>query len=230
MDTIIRAALVADHARPLARVARVAASTGQVAVPALPAVPDVHAEAAQILDAARLDAQQLAMAIHEEARERGYAQGLQDGATAGRAAFDAEVARLGAIIAAVTAAKAAVLAGAEDAMVDLAFGALCAILGEQAATRAAVARLVAEHGAARANREQVIVRLHPEDLALLLAGGGDDAALFTRTCRADADIVLGGCMVDSGSGTLDARLETQLARLRATLLAVRAERTGEAPQ
>jgi flagellar biosynthesis/type III secretory pathway protein FliH len=39
---------------------------------------------------------------------------------------------------------------------------------------------------------------------------------------ADKSIDLGGCVVETDGGTLDARLVTQVDRLRATLLAARA--------
>jgi flagellar assembly protein FliH len=69
-------------------------------------------------------------------------------------------------------------------------------------------------------REQLVVRLHPDDVALL-KGDADGGAL-----RIDADpaVALGGCMIDGPAGSLDARFETQLEALGAVLKSVRAQR------
>lgn len=234
MDTIIHAARLSTLVRQLQRPPRRAAATplpdsaiGPIA--AVEAVTDAgtlidaRAQAELILQAARAEAEEVAAALRLDAEQRGYADGLARGVADGCAPLQQQAVRLSALADALVHAKAAVLADAEDAMVDLAFAALCSILGEQAGSRDGVVRMVSHHSAQRRDREQVTVRLHPDDFALLQA---DDAAL-AGGCRADPTIELGGCIVDSSTGSLDARLETQLTRLRETLLTVRAERAHQ---
>ncbi len=167
----------------------------------------------------------------DSAAQRGHAQGLAQGADAARAQAEAQLERVNALVRALQQARQALLAGQEDLLVEIAFTAVCRVFGEQAAGAAGVAAMVQQMvGAARAP-EQLCVRLHPADLALLtgpdgLAGHGLDPAL---ALRADAGIALGGCLVDGPRGTLDARLEWQVEQLRQALLATRRQRaTAEA--
>lgn len=226
MDAIIRAAALSGVAHRLERGVRPPAE------PAPPAAAEAQAreqeqslltaQAEMILEAARAEAELAAAALRAEAELRGYEEGLARGEEAGRAPLDVQREHFAALAAGLVRAKAAVLADAEDAMIELAFAAVCKLVGEHAASAAGVAAMVRQHSARRHEREQVVVRLHPDDFALLQ--GGDDG--LADHCRADAGIELGGCIVDSGSGSLDARLETQLTRLRDTLLTVRAERAA----
>jgi flagellar assembly protein FliH len=157
--------------------------------------------------------------LRAEAERRGYAVGHEKGEADARRQLQAQIERFQGLAAQLAQARAAVLADAEDGVVELAFAALCRILGEQAASRAGVQSMVARCAADVREREQVGIRLHPDDVALL----GDATGHPTRFSP-DPGIVLGGCIVDSSTGALDARLETQLARLAETLLAVRAAR------
>jgi len=159
--------------------------------------------------------------LRAEAERRGYAVGHEKGEAEARRLLQAQIDRFQGLAAQLAQARTAVLAEAEDGIVELAFAALCRILGEQAASRDGVRAMVAHCAADVREREQVGIRLHPDDVALL----GDVAGQPVRV-SADPGIVLGGCIVDSAKGTLDARLDIQLARLAETLLAVRAARRG----
>ncbi|NIA55042.1 hypothetical protein HAV22_15505 [Massilia sp. TW-1] len=159
--------------------------------------------------------------LRAEAERRGYAVGHEKGEADARRQLQAQIDRFQGLAAQLVQARATVLADAEDGIVELAFAALCRILGEQAASRDGVHAMVARCAADVREREQVGIRLHPDDVALLGDGAGHHARI-----SADPGIVLGGCIVDSSTGALDARLEIQLARLAETLLAVRAARRG----
>jgi flagellar assembly protein FliH len=105
-------------------------------------------------------------------------------------------------------------------MVDIVFAAICRILGDHGATREAVQGVVRAAVAAMREREQLVVRLHPDDAALLKeeVDGG------TMRISGDPTVVLGGCIIESQGGSLDARFETQLEALGAALKNVRASR------
>ncbi len=118
------------------------------------------------------------------------------------------------------------LRAAEDDMVALSHAVICRILGERALTRDAVVEAV--HAAVGQFADALgsgllAIHVHPQDLALLEA----DPALaewLGRLCagpipwRPDETVQLGGCIVHTSQGGLDARLETQLAALQALLL------------
>ncbi len=111
------------------------------------------------------------------------------------------------------AALAARLETLETDAIELAFEAVCRLMGESRGDRAAVSGLVLQAmGQLRAGT-LLRVRLHPDDLDAL---EGD--ALIARhpavQWQADTKVALGGCMLDTESGTLDARLDRQLKQLR----------------
>jgi flagellar assembly protein FliH len=223
-------ASVAPPATVAAPAAPAATSVPPAAVPTTaPAAPAARAQQAPVptavtaaqQEAERRKVQAELAELRAEAERRGYAVGQEKGEADARRLLQAQIDRFQGLAAQLAQARAAVLADAEDGVVELAFAALCRILGEQAASRDGVHAMVARCAADVREREQVGIRLHPDDVALL----GDVAGHHARF-SADPGIVLGGCIVDSSTGALDARLEIQLARLAETLLAVRAARRG----
>jgi len=78
-------------------------------------------------------------------------------------------------------------------------------------------------------RNVLAVRLHPEDAARLAAL--PMAEILTQAeiqIRHDADLTPGGCIVETGFGKLDARVETRLAEMAAVLLGTDARTDIEA--
>lgn len=175
------------------------------------------------IDALRAAAQKAAVELtdaYSDAERRGYEAGEKKGRQAAADAMRAEVDRVKALAGTIDGALGALTDKAEDAMVDIVFTAVCRILGEQGATRAAIQDVVRAAIAATREREQLVVRLHPDDAALL-KGDADDGGLRVS---ADPAVALGGCIVDGPGGSLDARFETQLEALGAALKGVRARR------
>jgi flagellar assembly protein FliH len=201
-----------------------AQAADQVPPPAAGTAPAQPAPApAALQEAARLKVEAELAELRAEAERRGYAAGHEKGEADARRELQSRIERFQGMAEQLAEARAGVLAEAEDGVVELAFAALCRILGEQAASREGVLAMVARCTAGAREREQVGVRLHPDDFALL-----GEATAHQARFSPDPGIALGGCIVDSSTGALDARLETQLARLAETLLAVRAaRRSGE---
>jgi flagellar assembly protein FliH len=71
-------------------------------------------------------------------------------------------------------------------------------------------------------RERLVVRVSPRDHKLFagenIAPKNGDAGSIELV--ADERVELGGCLIETSSGTLDGRLETQLQRLCDTLASV----------
>lgn len=137
------------------------------------------------------------------------------------------------------------LQGAEDEMLDVVFEAVCRIVGEQAVSREGARAMLGKTLQSWHGRHPLSVHLHPEDVALLrgdadgaqaLASRGFDAERQSLRWVADADVRMGGCLLRSSEGALDARLEQQLEALAVRLAETRAARrqgatevpTGEA--
>jgi flagellar assembly protein FliH len=178
------------------------------------------------IDALRTAAQQAAIELtdaYTDAEQRGYAAGEKKGQEAAAAAMREQIERITSLAEEFDAALRKRTESEEDVIVDIVFTAVCRILGERGATREAVQGAVRAAVAATREREQLVVRLHPDDAALL-QDAADGAAL---RLSADPAVVLGGCIVDGPGGSLDARFETQLEALGAALEAVRASRLAE---
>ncbi len=164
----------------------------------------------------------------EAARELGRQRGLQEGRAAGREesqqAFAAELARVRSISGRLSDALASGIGGLEDIAVAIAFEAICKVLGEAAVTQEGVRAQVRQAAAHAKNKEHVVVRLNAADLSALREAGALNSTLppdKAVSWVADDSIELGGCVVETDGGGLDARLETQLERMRAALLAAR---------
>jgi flagellar assembly protein FliH len=167
-----------------------------------------------------------------QAFEEGRLAGAKQGESAGRAAALAEysqrIERLDAVLAELTDEVPRRLEACEEDVVALAFAAVCKIVGRAAITpKGARGAVLAALDQLR-TRPLVALRVHPNDLALLR---GDDriadmialhGAAQGLEWRADERVKLGGCVLETAGGTLDARLETQLDSLRASLVKARA--------
>jgi flagellar assembly protein FliH len=176
----------------------------------------------------------------ERGREDGRAQGLTEGREAGRqqaerdarAAHDAAEARLGRLdelLQGVSAELARRLEAAEDDMIALCHAAICRILGEEIVARDGAAQLVRQAvreggfvGAA-SRLGQLAIHVHPTDCAALEGNAMLAAWLHQHSAAGvirwvpDEQVKLGGCLVRSGEGTVDARLETQMTALQRML-------------
>lgn len=186
--------------------------------------PDVKALVEQarqsVLEQFKADAEK----ARELGRQRGLQEGRQSGAEESRKAFAAELARLRSIADSLNHALETQIQGVEEIAVSIAFEAMCRVLGDSAVTREGITAIVRQAASHAVNTEKVVARLHPGDLSFLRDAGGLDPSLSSGMAVswvADESVVLGGCILETEHGELDARLETQMDRLRTTLLAAR---------
>jgi flagellar assembly protein FliH len=135
--------------------------------------------------------------------------------------------RLACIAAHAQAALAEVVWAAQDESVALSYETLCGMLGASAvqpgAIRAQVAHLLAQHGA-----PEVVLHVHPQDAELLRGG----VPAVAERIVADPEVALGGCILRTAAGALDARLDAMLEACKTVLrearaYAVQQHRSGE---
>jgi flagellar biosynthesis/type III secretory pathway protein FliH len=193
-----------ERSSDLARVIR-ADRRGPAVIPR--SLLDATARAEALLAAARDDAER----IRTEARERGR--------EAGRAELASELLRA---TAAYEQAREHALAALEPQAISIALQAAKQLLAAEVTAhpeqiRAIVAPLLARLRRARS----LVLRVHPDDRGALepwleaaRAKGNLPAQLSVET---DAALTRGGCVLRSEIGTLDARVETQLAALARAL-------------
>lgn len=190
-------------------------------VPPAPVIDETAQVAREALEqAAREQREKERHAALERAQAEGYAAGVAQA----EARHAAQAAELGALLTSAHAAIEAVTADAEDVIVEIAYESVCKILGDALCRREGVVAVVRTILQGLRERERLLIRVAPSDLALLESGRkeifpkGDNALI---ELVGDERVNLGGCLVETAGGTLDGRLETQMQRLRETLLSAR---------
>lgn len=166
------------------------------------ALEEAEQEAAQIIAAAQARAEQLRQEAHQRGIEQGQREALEHLGRA-RAEYD----RL--------------LRAQEQDMLDLALGIAQRIINRTVALDPSVIRdVVAQTLEQVRHKRQILVLLNPEDMRRLepdraaLQGVVEGASLYFDE---DPQISPGGCVIETESGRIDARLEVQLAAIRAAL-------------
>lgn len=242
MATVIRGALLdTDPLLLLARMRQQVASARQ-AGPGESGAGQGDTVAEEALSAADELAAALAAleAQRDQAVEAGYQHGYDEGLRQGReegerrvleadarrkADHEKRMAALQMLIESAHSALDEAMQDSEDALVEIAFTAVCKILGEAMAERAGVLAVIRQVTQQARERERMVVRVSPKDLALIEADRlllQESTQATTLELVADARVALGGCLVESSGGTLDGRLETQLDSLRTLLRNTRA--------
>lgn len=135
------------------------------------------------------------------------------------AASEASLAQLNRLIAAMPSQIEARLQSAEDDMLALCFEVVSRLLGESVARPDVLSAHLRQAMGALRSRPLVAIHLHPDDLAMLEKAGVVAANVGGHAVRwvASAEVSLGGCILETPEGGLDARFETQLQSLREAL-------------
>lgn len=163
-------------------------------------------------------------ALREAAREEGHARGHAEAMAEARDKVGGAIEALTRLNEAAEQAFASELEQLRESCADVVAEAFFKLAGSALVTREAIVGVVGE--VLKRVREERELRIHgnPQDLTVLrTAEAGIAASLPGRkfTLIADARVEAGGCMVDSALGSLDGRLEVQLAGLIATLKAAK---------
>lgn len=172
---------------------------------------EAKAEAAATLEAARAEAEVIvraarasAEALRDEARSEGLASAQREAAST----------MLGA-----ARTKDALLAGAEQDVVEIALAAAGKIVEAHVAVGPEEVLALVKSTLDRARRARsLVLTLHPDDAASLATL---EALPSNVHIEVDASLVRGDCVVKSELGTLDARVATKLASVRAALFGSR---------
>ena len=189
--------------------------------PAAPTAAELHT-AEVIIEQAQERANELvrqsaeqAAAVTRDAYDGGSERGYRDGVAIARAEL---VDALGLVQQAGLEAKAIrdqLLADVERQAIELVLGSLNAILGERAKDGDLTAEMV-RRAIKRAGAQNVIrVRVHPDQHEQVVAQLADDPTHATADweIRADGAITVGGCIIDTARGEVDARLDVQFAEI-----------------
>ena len=164
-------------------------------------------------DAILQQAAEQAAVIQHDAYREGRDQGYADGQATARADLVEALALVQRIAADAKSVRDRVLMHAEREIVELVIGATRTVLGEQVRLDSSLVLDTVERALSRAGSLNVVrIRVNPADHEVVATGLmsriGDTAAAWSVT--ADGAISVGGCVIDTAAGEIDARLDAQL--------------------
>lgn len=171
------------------------------------AVDEARRKAEEILSGAEKEAERI--------RSEAHRAGLAAGQVEGRAALEAAAARLENVAKELAAHKPSLYDEARRQVVELALSVVKKILGPLAEADAqAVLRVVEKALQQLSDREILTIRVHPDDLKSLVEAKPKILEAFDGiqklTVLDDPSVKRGGCLVQTPTTEIDARLETQL--------------------
>jgi flagellar assembly protein FliH len=203
----------------------IAESMGMAAI-AIGAVAPTQLSSKVDLDLA--EAKRLAE-IRQSAQEEGFKRGHEEGLAAGESEWREKLKHLVDVVETLQSEREAILGTMEDDVIALAFEAIVRILGDRPVTRLIVEQTVRDLYASGDYQDPITVRVSSEDYEVLVAEPAivdlEDQRSAIRLVE-DARLKLGGCIVETSRGALDARIETQFERLRSALLEARASKSS----
>jgi flagellar assembly protein FliH len=157
-------------------------------------------------------------AVAREARERGLAEGMRTA----EQAYREKLSRLDAMAAAAQVERAEFFDRMEPELVRLSVAIAEKIIGQEMAMRPEVVVDIVRAAMRRLrDREQLRVSVNPTDIEQVRVARDDliSAVDGVRKLEITEDrrVSPGGCVIESQNGTLDARIDTQLAEITAAL-------------
>jgi flagellar assembly protein FliH len=189
--------------------------------PAVPAEPEISYEEYRQRFAVELEAHR------QEAAERGWQEGREAGLAKAMSEQAAQLKALGALLRSARGRLDEGIGELSELGAEIAFEAVCKVLGQAVATREGVLAAVRETVRRARDRSRLTLRVSPADFVAIrehLATVLDGLEAGQVEVVPDERVELGGCLLETASGQLDGRLEVQLANLRRALLASRASR------
>ena len=178
-------------------------------------------EAKEILSVAEAEAERIrqeAVRLRDEQVRQGFGEGHKKGyeeALGGLAALEARFDQL--------------CANLEPQLIDLAVGIAKKIIGHELSSKPeTIVEIVAQALRTIRHQREITVRVHPNHLAVVEQHKSELLGVLTRApdivVRADDDVPVGGCVIESELGRIEAELETQLEMLKRALTAAKGRR------
>ncbi len=168
-----------------------------------------------------------------ELRRDAYREGREQGHADGAAAAHAEVADALALVQQITlqakVLRDRLLREAERDMLELVVACVEAILGDQVRAEPGLVLATVEHALLRAGAQNIVrIRVNPRDGQAVSArfadAAGDASASWEVT--SDGAVGVGGCVIDTESGQVDARLDVQLEEIARSFRAACSDEVG----
>ncbi len=183
-------------------------------------------DAASIVEQARQRADELvraaasqSKALQHDAYEEGRTAGYADGVAAARAELAEALAVVQYAGREAKAIRDTLLSGAEREMIELVIDAAGRIIGERVANDPDLVIQTVQRALEHAGSQNVVrVRVHTDDLQTLTASVDEQyGATLPFEVLGDNSVSVGGCVIDTDSGEIDARLDVQLDEIASIL-------------
>ena len=174
----------------------------------------------------------------EIGKKDGYEVGLTEGRIAGgkeaidlaEARLKEQIRKLEKLADSFSSAFTERLNALEIDALELSFQVICKIFGQLASSKTGCEGLLNEAFQRMRDQPIALVKMHPYDIALIQHEHAENRTVSETISSEkiqlipDSQITLGGCVLEGASGTLDARIETQLSQLKKALQTVRNEK------
>lgn len=178
-------------------------------------------------EAARLvaDSQERAKQIEQEAQQQGWEDGYERGTHKAGEEYSGRLEEANDIVQNAFAERQEIIAGSEDEIIHLAMAvARKVISNELVANPESIVEIVKRAIQKVTDREEVSVRVNPENLDTTISAQ-DEISQSVKGIRkfkvlADPSVTLGGCVVETPNGNVDARIERQLEEIEQALMEV----------
>lgn len=163
--------------------------------------------------------------IEHEAFQKGWQKGLTEGTEEAQKNHVGILAEAKDTLDEAVKERVRIIRKAEDEIAQLSVAvARKIILREMSADSSIVGDIVMEAIRKVTDREEITVKVHPSDLDTVLSRQDDYARNIKGIRRlkilADNAVSPGGCVIETPSGTVDARIESQLSEIEQSLLEV----------
>lgn len=186
-----------------------------------------EAAAAHCVSEAEAKAEVLTQQAYEEAHNQGYQAGLEQGYQEGynrgnqaaqeemQQALQSSVEKAQHLLKTAEQEAAQMMVAAERQIVELALAIARKILAREVEENpTTILPIVKEALSKVCEQEQIVVRVNPEDYEMVLMAKRDLQLMIGRdnaiSVAADHTVNIGGCVVETALGTVDARLDTKL--------------------
>lgn len=175
---------------------------------------DAANTAAQIIAAAREEADE----IREQAYREGFEAGFRDGVARGEESAREILERARAVLTAAEAERAAIINRLEKEILELAQEIARRIVAAELKTNQEVILAIAKEALTLVrDRPHILVLVHPDDLVICQQARQQFEALLPDNAvlriLPDPGVERGGCIVDTGEGVVDATLASRWAML-----------------
>lgn len=162
---------------------------------------------------------------YAKAKQEGYLAGLEAAKEKGQKDLNAALKQITDLLHSLKDIHEVLFQEIENSAVEVVFEAVAKIIGHAAIDKKMAYNITREAIEQVKNRDKIIIRVSTQDYEMINAAlhQADNAELLKKNLTVVADnlVQLGGCLIETEAGSIDARLEIQLQRLKDTLLGVR---------